>query len=107
MKEPDEAAAVESEDVAIPVNPVEIATAQQPDYVVGYKRPPMHSRFKPGVSGNPSGRAKGTKNLRTLFQNILRRKCPFGMVMASARSPRRKRSCEAWSWGHSRATRGA
>lgn len=39
---------------------------------VGYKRPPAHSRFKPGQSGNPSGRPKGTQNLRTLFHKILK-----------------------------------
>ena len=35
------------------------------DYEVGYKKPPIHTRFKPGVSGNPKGRPKGTKNLAT------------------------------------------
>ena len=40
-------------------------------YAVGYRRPPVHTRFKPGVSGNPSGRAKGSKNLKTLFHQIL------------------------------------
>lgn len=39
---------------------------------VGYKRPPMHSRFKPGQSGNPSGRVKGSQNLKTLFNKILK-----------------------------------
>ena len=39
---------------------------------VGYKRPPLHSRFKPGQSGNPSGRAKGSQNLKTLFHKILK-----------------------------------
>ena len=38
---------------------------------VGYKRPPVHTRFKPGQSGNPSGRAKGSQNLQTLFKKIL------------------------------------
>jgi hypothetical protein len=28
-------------------------------YAVGKGRPPQHSRFKPGTSGNPSGRPKG------------------------------------------------
>jgi hypothetical protein len=35
------------------------------DYEVGYGRPPKHTRFKPGESGNPKGRPKGTKNLAT------------------------------------------
>ena len=38
---------------------------------VGYKRPPVHTRFNPGQSGNPSGRAKGSQNLQTLFKKIL------------------------------------
>jgi hypothetical protein len=42
------------------------------DYAVGFRRPPLHTRFKPGVSGNPSGRAKGSQNLKTLFDRILR-----------------------------------
>lgn len=29
---------------------------------VGYKRPPQHTRFQPGVSGNPRGRQKGVRN---------------------------------------------
>ena len=41
-------------------------------YAVGYKRPPRHTRFQPGVSGNPSGRRKGSKNIRTIFEQILK-----------------------------------
>ena len=32
---------------------------------VGYKSPPKHTRWKKGQSGNPSGRAKGQRNLKT------------------------------------------
>jgi hypothetical protein len=41
------------------------------EYAVGFCRPPLHTRFKPGQSGNPSGRVKGSKNLKTLFHQIL------------------------------------
>ena len=32
-------------------------------FAVGYKKPPQHSRFQPGRSGNPGGRQKGVRNL--------------------------------------------
>jgi hypothetical protein len=32
---------------------------------IGYKRPPRHSQFVPGQSGNPNGRPKGTRNFKT------------------------------------------
>ncbi len=35
------------------------------EYVVGYGCPPIHTRFAPGVSGNPQGRPRGSKNLKT------------------------------------------
>jgi uncharacterized protein DUF5681 len=35
------------------------------NYLVGYGCPPQHTRFQPGQYGNPSGRPKGTKNLKT------------------------------------------
>ena len=35
------------------------------DYDVGYGKPPVSTRFKPGQSGNPKGRPKGTRNFKT------------------------------------------
>jgi hypothetical protein len=40
-------------------------------YNVGYGRPPLETRFQPGQSGNPKGRAKGSKNLSTLIEDAL------------------------------------
>lgn len=41
------------------------------DYEVGFGKPPKHSQFKKGQSGNPTGRAKGTKNIATLLNKAL------------------------------------
>ena len=44
------------------------------DYPVGYRKPPQHTRFKEGESGNPSGRPKGSKNLTTLLEKELKQR---------------------------------
>ena len=44
---------------------------QKPANEVGYGRPPLHSRFKPGRSGNPRGRPKGARNLACEVASIL------------------------------------
>lgn len=38
---------------------------------VGYGKPPVHTRFKKGESGNPKGRPKGKKNLKTDVRETL------------------------------------
>lgn len=37
----------------------------------GYGRPPEHTRFKSGTSGNPKGRPKQSKNLKSIIQQAL------------------------------------
>jgi len=40
-------------------------------YQVGYKKPPLHTRFRKGQSGNPRGRPRGAKNFSTLLTEAL------------------------------------
>lgn len=37
----------------------------------GYADPPKETQFKPGVSGNPKGKPKGTKHISTWIQEML------------------------------------
>jgi hypothetical protein len=41
------------------------STDSKDGFKVGYKRPPRHSQFPPGRSGNPEGRQPGVRNLAT------------------------------------------
>jgi hypothetical protein len=41
------------------------------DYEVGYGKPPPHTRFAKGQSGNPRGRSPGAKNMKTLLTKAL------------------------------------
>ncbi len=39
------------------------------DFDVGYKKPPRHTRFQKGVSGNPRGRPSDSRNTATIFND--------------------------------------
>lgn len=41
---------------------------------VGYGKPPKHSQFKKGRSGNPKGRPKGARNFKTEVDAVLNSK---------------------------------
>jgi hypothetical protein len=47
---------------------------QDPDYEVGYGKPPKHSQFKKGRSGNPKGRPKGAKGVVASIKREMERK---------------------------------
>ena len=40
------------------------------DYNVGYGKPPRENRFKKGQSGNPKGRPRASKNMRSIIHEI-------------------------------------
>src|ERR1700746_1539330 len=58
---------------------------------VGYGRPPVHSRFKPGQSGNQRGRPKGTLN----FTTDLKRTLQAPVTLNDGRKTRRVTTQEA------------
>ncbi len=47
------------------------AKTKRKDYKVGYGKPPKEHQFKPGVSGHPPGRPKGTRNVKTDAKAVL------------------------------------
>jgi hypothetical protein len=58
--------------------------ANDEKYEIGYGRPPAHTRFKKGESGNPSGKRKGARSLRKELEKF------FGTPIAVTDSGKRK-----------------
>ena len=46
--------------------------AKGPPYNVGYAKPPNAHQFKPGRSGNPKGRPRGTRNFANDLMTMLK-----------------------------------
>lgn len=57
---------------------------------VGYRKPPRHSRFKPGQSGNPNGRPKGSKNVATIVREVLAEEISVGQRGIETKLPKRE-----------------
>jgi hypothetical protein len=56
---------------------------------VGYGKPPKHSQFKKGQSGNPKGRPRGKRNMASLVAEVLAQK-----VTITANGKRKRVSSE-------------
>ena len=52
-------------------DPAQPSAAAEP-YKVGHCRPPLETRFRPGQSGNPRGRPKGARSLRSVVAAVAR-----------------------------------
>lgn len=53
---------------------IEVDRLDEAEYKVGYKKPPLTTRFKKGQSGNPRGREKGSRGLKKDLDTELKRK---------------------------------
>jgi hypothetical protein len=73
------------------------STEAKKGYAVGYGRPPVHSRFKPGQSGNPKGRPKGRQNAKTTVERVLNEK----VVVRQGNKTRNMNVLEAMLHAHS------
>ncbi|HUK10123.1 MAG TPA: DUF5681 domain-containing protein [Stellaceae bacterium] len=61
-------------------------TRRRSDYAVGYGKPPKHSQFKKGHSGNPKGqRKRAPKSIKTILNEVLDRKIRVVEAGASRR----------------------
>ncbi len=48
----------------------ELMRVDEATYAVGYGRPPKAAQFKPGRSGNPKGRPKGSRNVLSELHDL-------------------------------------
>jgi hypothetical protein len=58
------------------------------EFKIGRGRPPREHRFKKGSSGNPRGRPKGSKNLKTYVTKAAREKVSVRQNGKSKRIPK-------------------
>lgn len=70
---------------ASPPPPDEPRREPPADEGVGYCRPPKHTQFQPGQSGNPTGRPKGALSLNTLVRSMMTEKVTVQTDTGSSR----------------------
>lgn len=71
MNKPKKILIIKKKDPAAMTEPV---SEPKPGYEVGYGKPPKHTQFKPGKSGNPKGKPKGSKSLSTIIKEEANKK---------------------------------
>jgi hypothetical protein len=57
-----------------PKNRGRVGSNEEKLYRVGYGRPPVETRFKPGMSGNPKGRGKRKTSFSQVTEQVLNEK---------------------------------
>ena len=62
--------------------------SDEDDHIARYQRPPRKGQFKPGQSGNPRSRPKGSKNIRTYVNEHLNKKIPIIEGGKTRKAPR-------------------
>lgn len=60
------------------------------EYDVGYGKPPNHTKFKKGQSGNPRGKPKGKKSLKTILAEELLAQMTIGLNGKSVTGTRQR-----------------
>lgn len=66
------------------------------DNKIGYGKPPKSTRFRPGQSGNPHGRPKGSMNLETLLDKALDAKVTMETQNGTKRITKREAILLKW-----------
>jgi Family of unknown function (DUF5681) len=65
-----------------------IPDAEPANYAIGYGRPPKHTQFKKGQSGNSKGRKKGSKGLMTIVREAMLQKVSVRTAQGEKRMTR-------------------
>lgn len=68
----------------------DLAPTDDRPYPVGYGKPPVSTRFKPGQSGNPKGRKKGTKNFAQIINEVVSEKVTVNTERGRRKMPKLK-----------------
>jgi hypothetical protein len=67
-----------------------MAGKRNSDFSVGYGKPPIHSQFPKGHSGNPHGRPKAYQNMSALLNEVLSQCITVSEGGKRKRMPKRK-----------------